>query len=52
MWYSDLIGQLVPLIREIDEGWLSREPAGYTNIIKRGDARVVEVNSGTSDNTD
>lgn len=42
-WYAHLIGHAVPLIREIDEGWLSREPTGHTNIVRREDAQVVII---------
>lgn len=45
-WYADMVGQRVPLLREIDEGWLSREPAGYTNVVLRADARVVTQRRG------
>lgn len=41
LWYRDLVGQTVPMIKEVDEGYLSREPAGYTNIVRREDAEVV-----------
>lgn len=45
LWYADLVGQEVPYIREIDEGYLSREPAGYTNIVRREDGRVINLGS-------
>lgn len=41
MWYSRLVGHAVPLLTDLTatEGvWLSREPSGYTNIVRRGDA--------------
>ena len=41
LWYRDLVGQTVPMIKEVDEGYLSREPAGYTNIVRREDAEVI-----------
>lgn len=41
LWYRDLVGQTVPMIKEVDEGYLSREPAGYTNIVRREDAEVL-----------
>lgn len=43
LWYADLVGQEVPYLREIDEGYLSREPAGYTNIVRREDGRVIDI---------
>lgn len=42
-WYRDLVGQVVPLVRVIAEGYLSREPAGYTNVVKAHEAEVVDV---------
>lgn len=42
MWYANLVGATVPLLREIPEGYLSREPDGYTNIVRREDAEVVD----------
>lgn len=41
LWYAKLIGRTVEFIKEVDEGYLSREPAGYTNIVRREDAEVV-----------
>lgn len=41
LWYAKLIGHTVAFIKEVDEGYLSREPAGYTNIVRREDAEVV-----------
>jgi hypothetical protein len=40
LWYAPLIGQLVDLVRDLPaEGtWLSREPAGYLNIVYHCDA--------------
>lgn len=46
MWYRDLVGQLVPLIGIWPEsGYASREPAGYSNVVRFEDAEVVD---GTS----
>lgn len=41
-WYAGLIGKQVPLIRELPEGYLSREPGGYTNIVHKEDAEIIE----------
>jgi hypothetical protein len=41
LWYAKLVGQTVELLREDSEGYWSREPAGYTNIVRRKDARVI-----------
>lgn len=44
MWYAGLVGQLVPNCGMYPEGdWKSREPDGYSNIVKAGDARPVVV---------
>ena len=41
MWYADLIGKTVPLLREDADGYWSREPSGHTNIVRREDAEVI-----------
>jgi len=41
MWYAGLVGQRVPLLRIEADCYLSREPAGWTNIVKTPDAQVV-----------
>lgn len=43
MWYADKVGRTVPFIREESDCYLSREPAGYTNIVKKDDADIVEI---------
>lgn len=44
MWYADRVGQFVPLMNRLPEGcWLSREPAGYSNIVHKLDAEEVTV---------
>lgn len=43
MWYADHVGKTVPLVREEADGYVSREPAGYTNIVKKKDAAIVDV---------
>lgn len=42
VWYADLIGQRVQLLREDADGYWSREPGGFTNIVKREDAEVID----------
>ena len=41
LWYSDLVGQIVPLLREYDDCYMSREPSGFANIVKKQDAEIV-----------
>lgn len=43
MWYADMIGEVVPLLRIEETEYLSREPAGYTNIVKKTDAIVIDM---------
>ena len=43
MWYSSLVGQRVPFVRDAGDGYMSREPSGYLNIVKYEDADVVEA---------
>lgn len=47
MWYRDMIGQTVELVRDLpaEKCWLSREPSGHTNIVKYADAEVVHKTS-------
>jgi hypothetical protein len=42
-WYCALVGKQVPFIREINEGYLSREPSGYVNIVKKDDAEIIDT---------
>jgi len=42
MWYAHLVGKTVPFLKEVEDGFLSREPAGFTNIVQREDAEIVE----------
>lgn len=42
LWYAELVGQKVELLREDSEGYWSREPAGYLNVVRREDAEVVD----------
>lgn len=34
---------IVPLLREYPDEYTTREPAGYTNIVMKQDAEVVDV---------
>jgi hypothetical protein len=42
-WYQDFVGMLVPFLREDTDYFISREPAGYSNIVKKVDCEIVEV---------
>jgi hypothetical protein len=41
-WYTPLIGQIVPFLREYDDCYMSREPAGFANIVRKEDAEIIE----------
>jgi len=44
MWYAGKVGQLVPYLGEWkDDGYISREPAGFINVVKFEDAEVIDV---------
>lgn len=42
MWYSKKIGKCVPLLQQYEDYYMSREDAGFANIVKLKDAIVVE----------
>ena len=41
-WYSNMIGQQVPLLREESDVYICREPSGYTNIVKKTDGERID----------
>lgn len=43
MWYAGFVGQRVPLLRIEPDCYISREPAGFTNIVKHSDAEIVSA---------
>lgn len=43
MWYRDLVHQTVPFVREDKDCYISREPAGYINIVLKKDASIIET---------
>lgn len=45
MWYANKVGHYVPYLGEWVDGYKSREPAGYINIVKKADAIIVQVAS-------
>lgn len=50
MWYKTEIGSFYTLIREYDDCYLTREPSGFTNIVRKGDATLVSLEDLTYDN--
>lgn len=43
MWYSGLVGELVPYCGQWPEAYKSLEPAGYINRVDFADAEIVEL---------
>jgi hypothetical protein len=43
MWYADKVGEFVPYVRTHNDCYMSREPAGYLNIVKLQEAEIVEL---------
>ncbi len=41
MWYASFVGETVPYVREEKDHFISREPDGYVNIVKKSDAEIV-----------
>jgi len=42
MWYSGLVGKEVPFLREEHDVFMSREPAGFVNFVRKADGQLVE----------
>jgi hypothetical protein len=47
MWYRGKVGETVLLVREYEDCYMSREPAGYLNVVRLEDAEIVEISSET-----
>jgi len=45
LWYADKVGQTVPYLRRVMEGYLSREPNGFVNVVFYGDGELQEPKS-------
>jgi hypothetical protein len=43
MWYCNHVNAIVPLLGTYPDEYLSREPSGLTNIVKKQDAVVIEA---------
>lgn len=45
LWYAHLVGKYVPFVRHLlsDNCFMSREPGGYSNIVRLQDAELVEI---------
>ena len=43
MWYQNKVGETVQLVREYEDCYMSREPAGYLNVVRLEDAEIVEI---------
>lgn len=42
MWYAGLVGQEVPFLIEHPDCYMGREPAGYSNMVHKKDAEIVD----------
>ena len=42
LWYAKHVGQTVDLVREEQDCYISREPSGLLNIVRKADAEVIE----------
>ena len=51
MWYSRFVGERVVFIRDTGTEYMSREPAGYLNIVLYADADLVEAVKNYGDDT-
>lgn len=49
LWYRNLVGTTVPFLRQYEDCYMSREPAGYANIVKICDAIIVEEEETNGD---
>ena len=49
LWYSNQVGNIVPLLREESDIFMSVEPGGYSNIIYKEDAIITEIESTNVD---
>lgn len=50
MWYASLVGQTVPYLGTWPEGYRSREPAGYINVVRLHDAELIDVEADSPTN--
>jgi len=52
LWYDRFpVGTLFPYIKNWEEGFASREPAGYINVVYFGDAEIVHLTQEQIDST-
>lgn len=50
MWYKTEVGSFFALIKEYEDCYLTREPSGFTNIIRKQDAKLVSLDEMTQGN--
>lgn len=50
MWYKNEVGNFFALIKEYDDCFLTREPAGFTNVVRKSDARLVTLDEMVDNN--
>ncbi len=52
MWYSGLVGKLVPFCGQWNEAYKSLEPSGFLNRVEFADAEIATLNAdGTETDT-
>lgn len=42
-WYADMVGRYVAYEGDYEDGYFSREPGGYLNIVLYKDGEVIDV---------
>lgn len=42
LWYYRHVGKTFRLLREDDEGYWTRQPEGYLNVVRKQDAEIIE----------
>ncbi|ASN72210.1 hypothetical protein 3S15_24 [uncultured Caudovirales phage] len=47
MWYREHVGYLADYRSQDADGYWSREPGGYTNVVRPADATVLELDDET-----
>lgn len=43
LWYADHLNEVFPLLRIEHNEYITREPAGYINIVKKTDAIIIDL---------
>lgn len=46
-WYSGMVGQMVPFIKDVGTEYQSREPEGHINFVQKDECMVVDASQIT-----